>query len=70
MLERKPHHTNAGWRQYDCTIDAITTRKPERMKPNGMDMLRAKVTQIQDAELRDDAWAAYGELAMRVEEVA
>jgi len=70
MLERKPHHTDADWRQYDCTIDVITSRKPERVNQNCMDMLRAKVTQIEDAELRDDAWAAYGELAMKVEEVS
>lgn len=70
MMERKPSVSDEDWRQYFCTMDAITTRKPERMKPNGMDMLRMKVVQIRDAELRDDAWAEYGELAMRVEEEA
>lgn len=70
MIARKPHHTDADWSQYDRTIDAITSRKPERMKPNGMDMLRAKVMQIEDQELRDDAWLAYYELEMKVEEEA
>ena len=66
MLDRKPHHID--WRQYFCTIDAITTRKPERMNPNGMDMLRAKVMQIRDSDLREDAWSAYRELEAKVEE--
>lgn len=70
MVERKQHHTDADWSQYVKTIDAITGRKPERMKPNGMDMLRAKVMQIEDAGLRNDAWKAYDELAISVEEVA
>ena len=70
MLKRQPHHTDADWRQYFCTVDAITSRNPRRVNQNCLDMLRAKVVQIQDAELRDDAWLAYGELAMKVEEVA
>ena len=70
MLERRPHHTDADWRQYFCTIDAITTRKPHRMTENGMDMLRAKVMQIGDGALRADAWEAYYELEERVEEEA
>lgn len=70
MLERKPHHADADWWQYVKAVDAITSRKPERMTENGMDMLRAKVTQIRDDELRDDAWAEYGELVMMVEEEA
>ena len=63
MLERKPHHTDADWEQYGCTMDAITTRKPGRMKRNGMEMLAAKVGRIRDAELRADAQAALDELA-------
>ena len=63
MLERKPHHADADWWQYLCAIDAITTRKPGRMKRNGMEMLAAKVGQIRDAELRADAQAALDELA-------
>lgn len=66
MLERKPHHTDADWRQYLCAIDAITTRKPGRMKRNGMEMLAKKVEQIRDAQLRADAEAALGELAEAV----
>lgn len=70
MLERRPHVTDADWRQYDCTMDAITTRRPERMKPNGMEMLRAKVMQVQDEELQADAWRAYLELEEKVEGLA
>lgn len=70
MLERKHHHTDADWRQYFCTVDAITSRNPRRVNQNCLDMLRAKVTQIHDGELRDDAWAEYGELLMRIEEAA
>ena len=66
MLERNLLHDDEDWNQYDCAIDAITSRKPERMKPNGMDMLRAKVMQIRDEELRADAWAAYDELERKV----
>ena len=69
MLERQPRHTDADWRQYECAIDAITTRKPERMRPNGMDMLRAKVWQIEDEALQADAWQAYYELEDKVTEV-
>jgi hypothetical protein len=70
MLRRRPHHDDADWRQYACTIDAITTRRPHRMSPNGMDMLRAKVWQIRDGELRNDAWEAYYELEDKMKEVA
>lgn len=70
MLERKKHHSDADWWQYLTTIDAIETRKPERMRPNGMDMLRAKVLQIEDAELKADAVRAYNELEERVRSVA
>lgn len=57
MLERKPHVSDADWHQYDCTIEAITTRKPGRVNQNCIDMLTAKCWQIQDEELQADAFA-------------
>ena len=70
MLERMTHHSESDWRQYELTMDAITTRKPERMNANGMDMLWAKVLQISDENLKADAWMAYEELEKEVFEWA
>lgn len=69
MLERKPHVSDADWAQYDKTMDAITTRKPERVKPNCIEMLTAKCWQVQDEELRDDAFAALRRLIDETMEV-
>ena len=54
---------------YERTMDAICSRKPERMKPNGMDMLRAKVLQLQAPALYNDALRALNELKAEIEEV-
>lgn len=69
MLEREPHVSDADWAQYDKAMDAITSRKPERVKPNCIEMLTAKCWQVQDEELRDDAFAALRELVEGIEEV-
>ena len=54
---------------YEMAMDAITSRKPERMTDNGMEMLRAKVLQIESPTLFNSALAAYRELETRVREV-
>ncbi|MBQ9000478.1 MAG: hypothetical protein IJ087_01340 [Eggerthellaceae bacterium] len=69
MLERKPHVSDADWRQYDRTMDAITTRNPERVTNNCVDMLTAKCWQIGDAELQADAFVALRNLIDEMMEV-
>ena len=69
MLERKQHVSDEDWLQYFRTVDAIANRSPSRVKPNCVDMLTAKCWQVQDEELRDDAFAALRELVEGIEEV-
>ena len=69
MLERKGHIGDADWAQYERTMDAITSRHPERVKPNCIEMLTAKCWQVQDEELREDAFSELRELIGKVEEV-
>ena len=70
MLNRGKHHDANDYEQYARAMDAITSRKPERMRANGMEMLAAKVGCIVDAELRADAQRAYDELAEAVSSVS
>lgn len=58
MMERKPGVSDEDWRQYFCTMDAIESRNPRRVKPSCLDMLDAKCRQIRDSELRADAFGA------------
>ena len=52
---------------YRRTMDAITSRKPERVNANCLEMLRAKVLQLETPELFNEALAAYRELEARAD---
>lgn len=49
--------------RYEEAMEAIYSRKPERMSRNGLDMLLAKVDGISDRELRADAAGAFHTIA-------
>lgn len=49
--------------RYEEAMEAIYSRKPERMSRNGLDMLRAKVVGISDTELGADAAEAFRALS-------
>ena len=66
MVPQNSGHAENEYQHYEMTMDAICSRKPERMNRNGMDMLRAKVGQLHNKELHDDALRARNELEAEV----
>lgn len=66
MIPKNSGHVEKEYRHYEMTMDAICSRKPERMKQNGIDMLKAKVGQLHNIELHDDALRALKELESEV----
>lgn len=68
MLPDDGTHAEAEYRRYYEAMDAICSRNPRRMKPNGMEMLRAKWTRVNDVRLKLDLQRAYDELRMEVGE--
>ena len=62
MVPKKPDHSERDYDQYVLTMEAICSRKPQFVKGNCLEMLRAKIGQIRNGELRADAKRALGEL--------
>lgn len=62
MVPRKPEHSERDYDQYVLTMDAICSRRPQLVKGNCLEMLRAKIRQIRNGELRADAKRALDEL--------
>ena len=52
---------------YERTMDAICSRNPSRINDNGIDMLKTKVLQLHDPDLKYDAWTALEELRREME---
>lgn len=62
MLPRKPEHREEDYQRYELAMDAICSRRPQLVKWNCIEMLRRKVKDIRNSELRDDAKRALEEL--------
>lgn len=62
QIPRSHFHTDADYKLYDQAMDAICSRKPHRMQPNGFEMLLSKVERIRAHDLRESAKTAYREL--------
>lgn len=62
-IENDGRYDADDYARYERAMDAICSRKPERMGGNGLEMLAAKVSAIADADLRSSAREAYDELA-------
>ena len=73
LIEKKPGWSEAEYKHYYFTMDAIASRHPKRMKEtrpgerNGMLMLKSKVDRISDSELKAHAMNVYRQLEDEVE---
>lgn len=62
VIDNDGQYDERDYRQYFITMDAICSRKPARVKHNCIEMLWAKVLQIEDVTLRADAKKAMTKL--------